>query len=450
MKNWIIWGVLLAAIIAAAVYVQMSRGVVVRVAAVEQGKISAYVDERARTSLPRVIHLTMPLDGRIKAISLLEGQEVKKGEAVAMLDDSDLKTSAAEAQARLDEIGEEIKVNQFRAIEELALRESKGLVESVTDMLGAAVAKVKGSEAKLGYAKVWAESTEKLHQGDVASALGTKQAKTEFATARVELEADRFMQHAMEVTERLSKFWPQYVTNYLVRKDLQQNVLKKKLEGAKAALEKSQRDLGRAAILSPIDGVVLKRHVWNERALSAGAALLDLGGLEDLEVTADVLSEDVINVKVGDPADIYGPSIGATPIHGTVSRIKPEGFTKVSSLGVEQQRVSVIIAISQDDMKALKDARKTLGVAYQVRVRIYTATHENIAKIPRTALFRGSGGAWRAFVVRGNRAELVDVQVGLTNDIEAEIASGLTAGDLVVIAPEAALTSGARVNYDKP
>ena len=143
--------------------------------------------------------------------------------------------------------------------------------------------------------------------------------------------------------------------------------------------------------------------------------------------------------------EIVGPSIGTQPLKGTLKRIEPQGFTKISSLGVEQQRVRVIIGFLPGELKALEDRGRELGADYRVRVRIFTGQRSNTLSIPRSALFRGSEGNWQVFVVEDGRARRVNVEVGLLNDFRAEILSGVKAGEEVIIAPEANLEDGEKV-----
>ncbi len=195
---------------------------------------------------------------------------------------------------------------------------------------------------------------------------------------------------------------------------------------------------------SPVDGVVLERAISDERQVSPGTVLLKIGRLEDLEVEADILSQDVVNVKEGDAVEITGPAIGATPVRGTVKRIYPAGFTKVSSLGVEQQRVKVIIIINPDDLARLRTQRD-LGVDYRVRVRVITAEKKDALTAPRSALFRGGDGKWQVFAINGSHAQLRPVETGLMNDEMVEITRGLEPDELVVLAPETSLKDGMRV-----
>ena len=191
--------------------------------------------------------------------------------------------------------------------------------------------------------------------------------------------------------------------------------------------------------------MVLKRLVQNRRVLPADAPLLEIGDLDELEVTADLLTEDAALVHAGQEVEIHGPGIGDRFIPGVVRQIKPEGMTKLSSLGVEQQRVAVIIDFDPDGLQKLKEQGRRLGLAFRVRVRIYTDRKEDARVVPRNALFRGEGGQWRVFAVRDGRAEPVPVSVGLQNDRESEILSGLEPGDTVVIAPPRTLESGTRI-----
>jgi len=161
-------------------------------------------------------------------------------------------------------------------------------------------------------------------------------------------------------------------------------------------------------------------------------------------VEADVLSLDVAAAKVGDPVEIYGPTVGREPARGAVHRIHPAGFTKLSSLGVEQQRVKVIVRFDRDELHRLLSERG-LGVGYRVRVRILTADSPHALLVPRSALFRAADNSWRVFVVRNGRAKLQKIEVGMLNDEQAEIVEGLREGEPVVLAPESSLTDGAKV-----
>ena len=133
-----------------------------------------------------------------------------------------------------------------------------------------------------------------------------------------------------------------------------------------------------------------------------------------------------------------------------VRRVEPQGFTKLSSLGVEQQRVNVLADFEAGELERLsRDLGRTLGLEYRVRVRIVTAEKDGALLVPRSAIFRGRNGGRRLFVIRSGRAESVDVSVGMSDDEDAEILpvgnARLSEGDEVIVAPDASLSEGMRV-----
>ncbi len=393
-KKWFIGGIVLVVVIVAALLAG-EKGEAVRAAAVEQGKIDAYVEERARTTLPRVWRLTMPFTGRVEPITHKTGTPVKKDEVVARLDSANLKTS---------------------------YRQLTDALNAFDSAVAASKTKITASKAVEEYTKWLAQAKKALYQpSQLVSEMDVKSAEKDSVQAREDFLESQLMYYAMEAFNAAMKLLPIYVT----------------------------RDLDRSEIASPIDGVVLKRYVENEKVLSAGDPLLDIGDLAQLEVTADILSEEVVAVEVGDPVEIYGSAVGPKPIRGKVIRVDPEGFTKVSSLGVEQQRVSVKVAFDQDDLEKLRASGRKLGVEYRVWVRIITESKEGVLIVPRTALIRGDGGRWQVFAVKDGKAELTGVEVGLANDRQAEIVAGLKEGDVVVIAPPSTLKSGVQVTYEK-
>ncbi len=391
--KWIV-GIVIVIVIIVGAMLALNNVTPARVASVKKGNIHSYVEERARTSLPHVFHLTMPEQGRVLPITLKAGAAVKKDEIVAQLDPADLQDT---------------------------VKEAKKVVSAMGNAVDASRSKIKASNASRDYAKWLWDAKKKLFAEKQVTELASKEARKSYVEADVAYRESQSIFHAMSAMNAAVKLIPIYVN----------------------------RRLERTSITSPIDGVVLKRYVWDEKVLQAGEPLLDVGNLSDLEVTADILSEEVVDIKKGQRVEIYGEAIGDKPIIGTVTRIKPQGFTKLSSLGVEQQRVGVIIKFDEKAMAAFKETGRTLGLGYRVRVRIFTALKNDTMIVPRISLFRDNTGGWAAYVVRKNKAELVRVEVGLTNDTEAEIIRGLNIGDEVIVAPEATLTAGTRVKAEK-
>ncbi len=191
-------------------------------------------------------------------------------------------------------------------------------------------------------------------------------------------------------------------------------------------------------ITSPESGSILRVAQESETLLTAGTAIMELGNPEDIEIVTDLLSSDAIKVKPGSDVliDNWG---GDQPLKGRVQRIEPFGFTKISALGVEEQRVNVIIDFVDPHI-----ARTRLGHGYRVIVRLVEWSGDNVLQVPISALFRNSG-IWSVFEMRDGKARLVPVKVGRMNDERAQIIEGLDAETSVILHPSEKIDDGTKV-----
>jgi len=212
------------------------------------------------------------------------------------------------------------------------------------------------------------------------------------------------------------------------------------LEAARARLVGERAAAaGRDVVLrSPVDGVVLRRHRESQSVVPAGERLLEIGDPRRLEIVTDLLSSDAVKVAPGDAVLIEQWGGGRT-LHGRVRRVEPAGFTKVSALGVEEQRVNVIL-----DFADPQEAWRALGDGYRVEVRVVTWRGEDVLKVPTGSLFR-RGEEWALFVAVEGRARLRTVRLGARNGAEAQILSGVEAGERVVRFPPDTLQDGDRI-----
>jgi HlyD family secretion protein len=224
--------------------------------------------------------------------------------------------------------------------------------------------------------------------------------------------------------------------------------------GFAAVAAEHQRDMARArlaavsagagasgqaiTILSPVDGVVLRRMRESASVVPAGEPLLELGDPGRLEIVADFLSTDAARIRPGSEVLIerWG---GEGVLRGRVRRVEPAGFTKVSALGVEEQRVNVVI-----DLVEGQEASRRLGHAYRVEVAVVVWEAADVLKVPTSSLFR-RGERWAVFVAEAGRARLRAIEVGQRNGLAAEVLSGLSAGERVIIHPGDSLADGGRV-----
>jgi HlyD family secretion protein len=196
-------------------------------------------------------------------------------------------------------------------------------------------------------------------------------------------------------------------------------------------------------VYSPVSGTVLRIVTESEGVVPSGAPLVEVGNPEQLEVVVDLLSADAVRVVPGQRVLIEAWG-GDQPLSGRVRRVEPFGFTKVSALGIEEQRVNVRI-----DIQDPRERWQRLGHGYRVEPRIVLWEADDVLRVPLSALFR-QGDRWAVFVERDGRAELRPVDVGQENGLEAEVRAGLEAGERVVLHPGDRVAPGARLTERSP
>lgn len=197
---------------------------------------------------------------------------------------------------------------------------------------------------------------------------------------------------------------------------------------------------GIVPVTAPVSGVILRVPQESERIVAAGTPLVEIGDPAQLEIVVDLLSADAVQVRPGAAVAIEDWG-GDRPLAGRVRRIEPFGFTKVSALGVEEQRVNAVI-----DFTGPPEARARLGHGFRVTVAIRVWEAPNRLRVPIGALFREAGG-WSVFIVDGDgRAQKRPVRIGRMNDEVAELLGGLSAGDRVILHPGDRIAAGVRVS----
>ncbi len=237
--------------------------------------------------------------------------------------------------------------------------------------------------------------------------------------------------------------------------ELSVQTLKTALESARAAVRAAEAEfrMARASLIgpaggnsggnaiqlrAPVNGIVLRRVRESEAIVQQGEPLVEVGDVSKLEIVADYLSTDAVRIRAAQSALVERWGGGET-IRGTVRRVEPSGFTKISALGVEEQRVNVIL-----DFESPRDAFANLGDRSRVEVRVIVWEEPNVTKVAVSSLVR-DGDRWAVFVVEDGRARRVPVRIGQRNNAEAQVLEGLSPGARVIAFPSESVADGVTV-----
>lgn len=392
-RQWIM-AVLALLILVLLIYALMPKAVTVETGSVIQQTMQVTIDEEAKTRVREVHSISSPVAGRLLRVELEAGDTVEAGKSVlasvlprqAQALDPREQAAAKADIARATAAGREADAELERANAAYRLAELER--ERVQEMFD------KKLTAQANLDRVRESSRQALAARHRAEAAVTRQ-QAELAKARAQLLGPA-----------------------------------------------AGSDDNALAIIAPIGGQVLRVLQESETTLTAGTTILELGDIDrDLEVVAELLSRDAVKVSVGDRVIIQNWG-GDRDLQGIVTLIEPAGFTKVSALGVEEQRVNVRIAFSGEPMN-----HKGLGHDYRVDIKIIV-WEETTLTLPASALLRREKN-WFVFVVESDRVREQQVIIGQRNAQRVQLIEGLAADDRVVLYPGVALEEGTAVSIER-
>ncbi len=384
------------------------RAVPVEDAGVTRGSLVVTVDEEGMTRVKNRYIVSAPVAGQLRRIDWKAGAVVEAGKTVLAV----LETSGADFLDARSQAQAEARVHAVESNREMASAQRERA------RAGHALA-----QADLGrYRALLDKNTLSKQEFDVAMMRETTAAQEE-----------RAAEFALQVAE----FELQQARALLLRGQ----AATVDLAGASRAGPLPSAPAGNAeplVITSPVNGRVLRVFQESSRVVPGGFALLEVGDPADLEVRVEVLSRDGVAIQPGARVilDQWG---GSQPLEARVRLVEPSAFTKISALGVEEQRVYVVA-----DFVDAFEKRSTLGDNYRVEARIVTWEAPDKLRAPTGALFQ-RGGAWHAYAVENGRAHLRTVKVGHSNGLQTEVLGGLNEGDRVIVYPGDKVNDGARV-----
>jgi len=384
----------IAALAALAGWALRPQPIAVETAAALRGPFEQTVSDDGKTRVRDRYVIAAPLAGHVERVQLEVGDPVKQGQVVAEL----TPTAPAFQDARTQR----------------ELRERIGAAEA---QLARARAEALKTQAQRDQARADRDRQARLSKEGFISETAREQAELSLKTADRAVEAARFAEEA-------------------ARYDLAQ---------ARAALSRYEGNAptARWPVASPVGGAVLRIVQQSEGPVTLGAPLLEVADPRSLEAIVDVLSQEAVAIRPGMPARLELGQ-GVPPLAARVRLVEPAAFTKVSALGVEEQRVNVVL-----DFAEPLDKVQTVGDGFRVEAHIVVYRHDDAVKVPVGAVFR-EGAAAALFVVEGARAHKRAVKVARRNGSEAMIEEGVQPGERVVVYPSDALKDGSRVEMRSP
>ena len=363
---------------------------------VTRGPLQITIEEEGRTRLKERFVISAPTAGYMRRINSKVGDPVNKGQVVAVLEP--LQSQSLDPRSRAT---------------------SQASVSSADASLNASIERERVATADADYTEQRMERLKSLYaKGSIS--------KDQFDQIDSEVKKAKALQRSAAAAV---------------------NVAKSELERAKITLQnftavKRNGKNDAVNVSSPVSGAVFRIYHESEGTVNVGEPLMDIGNSKNLEVRVEVLSSDAVKIKQG-TAVLFKRWGRDEPLTGSVRLVEPAGFTKVSSLGVEEQRVLVIVEITSPPEKW-----QVLGDGYRMEAHFIIWEGKNILQIPASALFR-LGNQWAVFVEENGKARRRVVEVGQRNGLAAEIISGLKESEKVVAYPDDSIGEGTKIRQRK-
>lgn len=390
-KRNLVIALIVSAILAAVIWGFTPGATAVETVPAERGRLAVTIEEEGKTRVTERYVVSAPVAGFVERIELEPGDAVEAGETVARL--QPLRPESLDPRSRA---------------------EAEAVVARAEAALEAAGTRVEAALASNELAQVELARLTDLHQRGLAADAVVDEALTRRREAEATLRA------AEAETE----------------------VARNELRAARAVLEYSATSPSQAVevvpVSAPVTGRVLRVMHESEGSVSAGTPLLELADPRSLELEAEVLSQDAVRIETGMPVRVrrWG---GDGTLDAVVSRVEPSAFTKVSALGVEEQRVLVI-----SELVSPPDEWSSLGDQYRAELAFVVWQDDDVLQVPASAVFR-HGEGWAVFVAEEGRARLREIEPGRRNALQVEVREGLGAGEAVVVHPPDSLGDGGRV-----
>ena len=361
--------------------------VLVDSAEVKRGAFRVTVEEEGRTRVADRYEVSAPVAGQLARVLLEPGDTVAAGDPLFMI--HPLHTPPLDARSRA---------------------QAEAVLAGAEVAVQLALSQLEAEQSRLDLAEAELQRAQPLFEQSLIGADQFDRTEAEARRARAALRSARFSV----------------------------DIARYERDNARAVLRADGLGSAPIQVNSPVAGQVLRRLRQSEGAVQAGEPVLALGNLDSLEVEVDVLSADAVRLHPGMAVELerWG---GDETLEGRVRRIEPAGFTRVSALGVEEQRVWVIV-----DFSSPREQWQGLGDGYRIEARFILWQGDEVMQIPASALFR-HGDAWACYVIDNDQARLREVQAGRRSGLMREVVAGLQPGERVILHPGGDITEGSRI-----
>ena len=406
-KKKIYWAIaiIILCIVSGLIYVKTQGGKAVETTVVEKGEIKQYVEDIAVVKSNKRQTVYIEGAGKINNIKVNIGDYVKKGDVLLTMDKQDFELKLKDANAKIE-----------AAKAQLASTDSSNYVNKIE------IAEASAETAKVNYESISRElkNARTLFESGAISQQELNKAEDAYKTAEVTLKSANIQMKDVKDGA------PDYLKDGYIAV----------MEQAVILRESVMREIEKQQVLASIDGIILEKLVDENSIGVTGTAAFLIGDIKSLELEANILSDDIYKVQIGNEVEVSGKAMGDLTLKGKVVKVAPEAKNITSSLGVNQKRVLVTIEIN-DDVNLLKPG-------YDLDTKIITEMKSDTLVVPDSSVFDYKGNSC-VFIVDSGKAVIREIKKGIESEKTIEVVGGLNEGDRIIRKPDNNITEGMKV-----
>lgn len=397
---------IIACTASALVYVKLQSGQVVETVVVSKGEIKQSTEDTAAVQSNKKQTVYIEGAGKVTSIKVNVGDSVKKGDLLLTMDKGDLELKLQDANEKIEAAKAQLQGTD---------------ISNSVNKIEIAQAAVDGDKVAYDSEARNLNNAKTLYNSGTISKQELNNAEDSYKTAEAALKSANFqLQDIKEGT-------PDYVKSQYVSQVKQAVIVRDTI----------MRDIEKQQVISPVDGIILEKLVEENSQVATGGTAFLIGDTKSLELEANILSDDIYKVKIGNEVEVSGKPIGNSTIKGKVTKIAPEAKNITSSLGVNQKRVPVTIEIS-GDVGLLKPG-------YDLDIKIITEAKKDTLVIPDTSVFDYKGSSC-VFVVDNGKTVIRKIQKGIESEKLIEVIGGLKSGEKILVKPDNNIKEGMKIN----
>lgn len=401
---WIVTSIM-ACTVSVLVYVKMQSGQAVETISVSKGEIKQYIEDTAVVQSNKKQTAYIQGSGKVTSIKVNVGDSVKKGDVLLTLDKGDLELKLQDANAKIEAAKAQLQGTD---------------ISNSVNKIEIAQAAVDGAKVTYDTATRNLSNAKTLYDSSSISRQELNNAEDAYKTAEVALKSANLQ------LEDIREGTPDYIKSGYIAEVKQAVILRDTIV----------RDIEKQQVVSPVDGIILEKLVDENSSVVSGTPAFSMGNTKSLELEANILSDDIYKVKIGNGVEVSGKSIGGSTIKGKVIKIAPEAKNVTSSLGVNQKRVPVTIEIS--------GYVGLLKPGYDLEVKIINEMKKDTIVVPDSSVFDYKGSS-SVFVVDSGKAVIRQIKKGIESEKTIEVVGGLKLGEKILVKPDNSIQEGMKI-----